>query len=453
MGIRRFTPFLALVLGVAFFSSGAWAGQKAYYHPNADRLFWFMIISDTHIGASGSQPTDFLTWAVTQARQVIAPQFIVNTGDLTDSTNGGTIPNGPHQQEWDTYRQILENAGMNAAFYYDLPGNHDEYNDGTLAYYRANSVQGRATGGTQPFWVRQFPYGRYHFLGACTPANDGAPFSFLPPYYGDHAGLDANELASLQAELAKYPDAELTLIFGHHPFEPGYSSWQDTGLFYGLPGLLNLIEAYGVSFYGFGHTHNYRENFYKQNLTQGIYYMNVASLGESDQNQYAVMAIDGNGLSMVPAQKGIWPVVMITAPVDQCLGACANPYTYEIPQGPNNPIRALVFDPNPVTQVQFAIDGSSLWQDMQRLAGTPIWEGRWNAAAAAPGAHVVTVRAQGSTLISDQVQTIVNPALHLNQALPWLPLFLLNDRVFPPTTYYAHLFFPAPLVRLANAAR
>ena len=71
------------------------------------------------------------------------------------------------------------------------------------------------------------------------------------------------------------------------------------------------------------------------------------------------MAVDGNGLSMVPAQKGIWPVVMITAPVDRCLGACANPFTYEMPQGPDNPIRALIFDSNPVTQVQFCIDGSA----------------------------------------------------------------------------------------------
>jgi hypothetical protein len=94
MGIKRFSPLLALVLWVAFFSSWGLAGQKAYYYPRADRLFWFMIISDTHIGAN-STCSENITWAVTQARQVIAPQFIVNTVDLTDSTNGGLIPDGP----------------------------------------------------------------------------------------------------------------------------------------------------------------------------------------------------------------------------------------------------------------------------------------------------------------------------------------------------------------------
>jgi hypothetical protein len=411
MRIRRFSPFLALVLWVAFCSSWAWAGQKAYYYPNADRLFWFMFISDTHIGAN-STCADNLTWAVNQARQVIAPQFIVNTGDLTDSTDGGLIPDGPYQAEWDTYRQILENAGINSSFYYDMPGNHDEYNDGTLAYYRANSIQGRATGLTQPSWTRQFSYGSYHFLGACTPGNDGAPFSIWPwDNYGDHAGLDDGELAYIQADLASHAEAQLTLIFGHHPFEAHYYEETDTGLTYGLPTFLSLIDEYLVPFYGFGHTHNYRENFYFHNLSEGVYYMNVASLGKSDKNQYAVMAVDGNGLSIVPAQKGLWPVVLITAPVDICLGSCDNPYSYEIPQKANNPIRALVFDSNPVSQVQFSIDGSETWQDMQQLAGTPIWEGHWDASTAAAGAHAISVRAQGSTLVTDVIFTSINATL------------------------------------------
>ena len=426
MMISRFFLLLVISFWVSFLPSLSFAGQKAYYHPNADRLFWFMILLDTHIGAD-STCSQNLTWAVTQARQVIAPQFIVNTGDLTDSSNGGIIPNGPYQEEWNAYRQILADAGLDASSYYDMPGNHDAYNDATFAYYRANSIQGRATGTTQHSWVKQFPYGRYHFLGVCTPGNDGASFSFEPPYFGAHAGLDANELAFIQGELAQYPDAQLTLIFGHHPFEAQYYSWMDTGLTYGLSAFLSLIDQYLVSLYGFGHTHNYRENFYYENLTKGVYYMNVASLGKSAPGQYAVMAVDGNGLSLGPAQKGIWPVVLITAPVDRFLGDCANPFAYEVPQGPANPIRALIFDPNPVTQVQFCIDGSAAWQDMQRINGTPIWEGHWNASTAAPGSHVIQVRAQGSTLASDQIQTSVNPGLPVKKPMPWLYLLLLAD--------------------------
>ena len=100
MAIRKFAALLLLTIGVSFFSSLAFAGEKAYYYPSADRLFWFMILSDTHIGADSTAAAN-LTWAVGPARQVIKPQFIVNAGDLCDSTNGGPIPDGPHQDEWD----------------------------------------------------------------------------------------------------------------------------------------------------------------------------------------------------------------------------------------------------------------------------------------------------------------------------------------------------------------
>src|SRR5512142_2660384 len=102
MGIRRCSPLLGLLIVVWFFNSPALAGQKAYYYPNADRLFWFMILSDSHIGAS-STAAENLTWAAGPARQAINPQFIVNTGDLTDSSNGGLIPvGGPYPEEWTT---------------------------------------------------------------------------------------------------------------------------------------------------------------------------------------------------------------------------------------------------------------------------------------------------------------------------------------------------------------
>ena len=115
--------------------------------PDTDKLLWFIHASDTHIGTSGSTDTTNLQWLVGQAKNVINPSFIVVTGDLTDSTNGNIFgyPNGPYQAEWDQYKSILSN-GVDASFYFDIPGNHDAYNDQYFSYYLANSVQGRATG-------------------------------------------------------------------------------------------------------------------------------------------------------------------------------------------------------------------------------------------------------------------------------------------------------------------
>jgi hypothetical protein len=414
IGIALRVSFLIVLL---FPAPGMALRGQAYYHSSADRLFWFMIISDSHIGVDGNQDTEYLTWAVTEARSIIDPLFIVNSGDLTDSTNGGTIPNGPYEEEWIDYRQIINDAGLTPDIYYDIPGNHDAYNDKDFAYYKAYSMQGSAHNATQHSWVKTFEFGSYQFLGICTAGNDGAPFSIWPwDNFGDHAGLDQVELGFIEAELKAQPLAELVLIFGHHPFEAGYDDWTDTGLSYGLSNFLNLIDAYGVSLYEFGHTHDYNENIYSQDLSNGIFYMTVDSLGKSNNDHYAVMALDGNGISIVPGQKGEWPLVLITAPMDRCLGICPNSFAYDIPQSHANPIRALVFDKNPVSLVDFRIDETGDWQPMQPVDGTPVWFGLWDARLYTPGPHTIEVRAQGSGVTTDSVTAYINPALYLEDS-------------------------------------
>jgi hypothetical protein len=409
--------FAGLLIGLFFPLQGKALRGQAYYHNSADRLFWFMIISDSHIGADGSQDTEFLTWAVTEARNILKPHFIVNSGDLTDSTNGGTIPNGPYEEEWVKYRQILIDAGVTADIYFDIPGNHDAYNDENFAFYKAYSMQGNARNTTQHSWLKSFEFGSYQFLGICTAGNDGASFSIWPwDNFGDHAGLDQDELAFIESQLTANPLAELVLIFGHHPFEAGYDDWTDTGLSYGLDDFLNLVDLHAVSLYQFGHTHDYNENIYSAGLSGGIFYLNVDSLGKSNNDHYAVMAVDGNGISIVPGQKGEWPLVLITAPMDRCLGRCPNGYAYDIPSGHANPIRALVFDKSPVSQVEFRIDQTGDWHPMQPVDSTPVWFGLWDARLYSPGSHTIEVRAQGSAAATDMVTAYLNPELYLEDS-------------------------------------
>lgn len=341
---------------------------SAYYSKDNDKIFWFIQISDIHIGASGTQDSNNLRWIVTEAKNVIKPEFIVATGDLTDSTNGGIIPNGPYLSEWTEYFQILSNAGMDENFYYDIPGNHDHYNDKNFVYYLNNSIQGRAAGKTQVSWRKDFPFGSYHFIGVCTAGNDGARFSIFPAQnYGDHAGLDLTELDFIETELENNQDVELTLIFGHHPLKPTGNS-ADTYLTYGTSAFTSLMETYGVSAYSFGHTHQFNEELLKEDLlltpnSAGVYYLNVSSLGKATNNQYNIIAIDCNGISTTAQNVNTWPVVLITAPLDKNYGKNINPYAYNLTNLHLKPIRALVFDKLPVTQVRFRID-SGAWQPM-----------------------------------------------------------------------------------------
>jgi hypothetical protein len=401
----------------------------AYYSADTNRVLWFIHVSDTHIGAKGTADSDRLRWLVTTGKAVINPSFIVATGDLTDSTNGNIfgLPNGPYQAEWDEYKGIVDpNVGAN--FYFDIPGNHDAYNDATFAYYRANSVQGRATNSAQVAWTRTLPTGEtYRFLGVNTAGNTGAPFSISFPY-GDPAGLDSGELAFVDQELAK--PASLALVFGHHPVtDTGVSG--DTWLFYGHQDFVQRLDLHSASAYSYGHTHAYSQALFRGNdytgymAGDGIAYNNIASLAKSSSNNYSVVAIDSNGVSAVPATAGTWPVVLITAPVDAYLGTERNPYAYTVPPASDNPIRALVFDAAANPQVTYRIDAGSIWYPMTRVADGPLWQATWNASALAAGDHTIEVRAVGTSTRSDTVTATVTGVT------PIEVLSLEADSLFP----------------------
>lgn len=101
-------------------------------------VWWFLLISDTHIGADerdlipGLQPiagcSDRLRWALNDAYHVYSPQSIINLGDLTDQL---TI-DLPNLSQWNEYWGIVDGAGLvarvqGAPIYADVPGNHDQY--------------------------------------------------------------------------------------------------------------------------------------------------------------------------------------------------------------------------------------------------------------------------------------------------------------------------------------
>jgi VCBS repeat-containing protein len=409
----------ALVLLPSHVAVKAGNPYVAEYCSSSENLFWFLHVSDLHIGARGTTDSTRLQWLVTTARNVINPAFIVATGDLTDSTNGNWlgIPNGPYQAEWDQYKSIVDGAGAGPDFFYDIPGNHDAYSDRTFAYYRANSVQGRAGRGPQLSWAYQLGDWTYHLLGVNSAGNDGRAFSLSFPY-GDYAGLDSTELAFINSQLAANAGAALTLVFGHHPVtDTGQSD--DTWLFYGHQDFIDALDYHRASAYNYGHTHDYSQALFKGNdytgwmSGGGVHYYNVKSLGKDTGSYYSVVAIDCKGLSSATPSSSAWPVVLITTPVDKYIGGAVNPYAYTVTAASTNFVRALVFDSATNTQVSYRLDGGTAWNPMSRVSGgSPIWQGSWNASALAAGDHTIEVRAVGTTTVSDTARVEVTGAVN-----------------------------------------
>ena len=425
--LQRSLTIVPIIASVILGSIPGWAGDplSAAYCQENDRIFWFITITDTHIGSRGTQDTDNLDWVIHEGKDLINPSFIVLAGDITDSTDGNVFgyPNGPYQSEWDEYQATLDlsQTGIHEGNFFDIPGNHDAYSDASFSYYLNNSIQGKATGRTQVSWTREFDYGKYHFLGTNTSANDGSAFSLSFPY-GDHAGLDVDELGYIESELSLHTDADLTLLFGHHPMEDtGYSG--DTWLLYGAPEFAALLEGYGVSSYTYGHTHRFSEAFFTQgveyettipySIAPGVFYMNMDSLGKSSDNHFNVTAIDCNGISTVTQEINKWPLVMITAPMDRDLGKNTHPLLkYTVPKSINNPLRALLFDPNIlVCTAEYRIDSASEWHPMNRVAENKnLWEVEWDSSDLNEGEHTLEVRATGSegTIQTDTIKVYVN---------------------------------------------
>jgi hypothetical protein len=266
-----------------------------------------------------------------------------------------------------------------------------------------------------------------------TADNTGASFSLSWPY-GDYAGLDKSELAYIWSELEFHSNddndpADLTLVFGHHPVtDTGGST--DTWLYYGAQEFIGMLDQYGSSLYGYGHTHNYSEvlfqgDSYTGYMTgDGIVYLNVDSVGKSSDNNFTVVAVDCNGISTKTQAIGNWPLVLITTPVNYNLGGVSNPYTYSIPTASDNPIRALVFDAADVSQVQYRID-NGVWNYMQQISSENrnLWEASWDNTALSEGMHTIEVQATGTTVNSDIISVYVasnvvnNPPVANNQSV------------------------------------
>jgi MYXO-CTERM domain-containing protein len=388
--MRRCSLLVAavVILALAAVRPAALAGpQNAHYADDADGVFWFMHISDIHIGTSHLDPTltgnevPHLQYALGEARTVINPAFLVATGDLTNGDGGdwGVPTSGQSQAEWDTYKSVYTGAGMTASFYYDVVGNHDEYSIScpSLHWYLDNSLQGQTVHAASFGWTHTTTFGDYFFYGFNATGDCVAPLSG-----GDGVIIDA-EYAALVAAIDAHPNAPLSFFFAHQGIEQPQNS-------------ARVADAVGNvnGFWVHGHVHEYKEY-----LSAGgrVVSNEVDSLGKADSNNLAVGAIDHDAfIYRATGTAKPWPFVVITAPVAADLrdGAVTNPYAYSVClDRPANPVRALVFSKNPPSSVTVAVGSLAPVTMTPVTAGSSLYSGHVDTRPLATGFHDVVVTA------------------------------------------------------------
>ena len=357
---------------------------KAHISNETNNIFWFVQITDVHIGAyflTGDNRKNFRDFF--ENMNYVNPNFIVDTGDLVN----GQIPLPTQQdlQQW-IYRNdtIAAANAYNTSYFYDAIGNHDGYGeDGTFSHYLTWSVQKKLLNQ----WNRTFSFGNYTFLILNT-AEDRGDFP-----YGTAGDLNQTELDWFEQQLNTCQDSNLTIVFGHHPeWDLGTNITSITN-----KSFLDLVEDNNVSAYFFGHNH---ENFERNQ--GGTAFIGTDSLGQpSESPGYRIVAIDNDGISSIFQPLNAWPAVLITCPIDRELTMQA----FDIPNNTEAvPIRALVFNKSILSEVKYKIDDGN-WNSMNLVSGNPnLWNASFNASSLTDESHTLTVVA--STLLGTSYDQI-----------------------------------------------
>jgi len=252
---------LFLFLSTAF-ADVADVREEINYPGYSDNVYWFVHLSDTHIGKKGDDENKNLGKMATEVFNAVHPGFVVNTGDLVDGSNcennadcGGsdissclkycllcyetivaycnycntclTLQFHPYSEEWQEYNNILKDTAFRDK-YYDFPGNHDRYLDFFWDQhgYKEKSILGPKIPNESP--VGQFGWleNNNFFYGLNTTDESAADFAayFFLAFVSDYPYLSKSELGALNNALYNFkqrPGSKLSFLFGHHPIDDG----------------------------------------------------------------------------------------------------------------------------------------------------------------------------------------------------------------------------------------
>ena len=359
-------------------------------------LFWFMHISDLHIGANlieGPNAKPHLAFALGEAVTVIKPSFVWATGDLQDGSgkigiDGTGIPtSGQSQTQWDWYKQIYQGAAMKVGFYFDLVGNHDVYGDQGATYYLANSLWGSTQHKTWMDFKVVTARGEYRFVGLDSTNDYFKPLSNCCPGFLD------DQIAELDAWLQKNADAKLVFVAAHHSLD-GNGSYPTAN----ADRVRALLKA-NNAFYIHGDMHEYKEYL----DSSGVVVNEIGSLGKAATQNIGVGVVDHDAFVYRATDvEAAWPFAILTTPVSASLrDGEVNPWAYSVCKNRvDNPFRAVTFSYEVPTKVAVKVGGLPE-VDMAPVTASfdfsyPVWQAQIDTRSLPAGLVDITVRVEAA---------------------------------------------------------
>ncbi|KAI7851580.1 Metallo-dependent phosphatase-like protein [Circinella umbellata] len=344
----------------------------------SSNLFYFIQISDLHLSKyrARGHTLHFLHF-VRSILPIVKPNFVVVTGDLTDAKDIRRITSQQYKEEWDVYRQTIE-QGAQYMPWYDMRGNHDCFDlpswQSHVNFYRTHGKSADLMEAGQGIYEWQLTpsYGKYRFVAidACPKRGPSRPFNF----FGYLTSKTMDRLADILQPESNYNH---TFVFSHYP---------TTTMVFGLGEILKWYDPNGHSL----------ELELGDMMVHGVYRIVAVDhdmisfvdveLPRKQLELHTTNPIQANGDILWPARIHPAPIILITNPKDARYALPHKEPLHRIQQSQH--IRFLIFDDQAPEdlEVSIMIDGEphpvaatrSISKATNQPHDPPLWTAPWN---------------------------------------------------------------------------
>ncbi|XP_031628845.1 transmembrane protein 62-like [Contarinia nasturtii] len=316
----------------------------------ADRIFWFLQISDIHISIfKDKQRIDDFRQFAHETLDTIKPRVVLASGDLTNAEYGLFHHSRQYEDEWKIYNEIITTANVrNKTIWMDMRGNHDNFNIplsmSNISHFKRYSVQG---GKHQSSFMKLIDTSAgelYAFIAIDVNMVPGPklPFNFV-------GVLTQNETEKIEHLVNESKRANYTIWFGHYPTSCIATKNNENR------SIKQIISEVDTSLtYMCGHLHTFLGLIPRMYALQENRYLELEVADWKKCRTYRVAAIDNGLFSFVDVKHGVWPVILITNPKHSL---------FQIPhrnedkiQIESTHIRIMAFSPSGIKNCQIIID-------------------------------------------------------------------------------------------------
>ena len=345
-----------------------------------DGLVWFIHLSDIHVSKFYDQGriSDLDTFCRKNI-DVVKPEVVLVTGDLTDAKLEDRRGSKQFDEEWIAYFNILQQTGvLEKTIWFDIRGNHDAFNvpslDDHSNLYKYYSGRSKSKLKSEHFILEKNNV-KVSFIAVDTCPNPGPkrPFNFFGIFTED-----AEHELKVYVEESKSSD--FTVWFGHYPTSVVHNPEP-------LRGLLAQGDIYLC-----GHLHTlggFVPAMYTKHSAGNL----ELEVGDWKDNRiYRILALDNGLLSFSDQRFDEWPVILITNPKHANYLMLEKEPIHKMLESTH--IRILIFNDTSIEKVKVLIDGAFIGE-ASHISG-PLYTVPWKAKDFESGMHTMVVTVKDS---------------------------------------------------------